>query len=462
MFQDAVQNKQSTVSESEGIWSSRYRALTIGIILTVIGSAFEALAVATILPITVQELGGLSLYGWVFSAFMLTNLIGITVAGGEADRYGPARPFIVGVVLFMTGLIISGLAPSMIILIAGRAVQGFGGGVLGSVAYVVVARGYPEEAKPRMLAVLSSAWVVPGLVGPAIAGFVAEHLGWRWVFLGLAPLTPLAALLALPAIRQLNQSVDIPRDWRRIGAAVQLAVGVGLALAGPAIGSIIVTLLFVVIGVLIAIPALRRLLPEGTLRLTPGLPAAIAAAGLASLAFFGTDSFIPLMLTTLRGLSASLAGLVLTAATVTWTTGSWLQAHYAAHQSRRRMVTIGFAIMAFGIASVMALLLPVVPALTGPILWGVAGLGMGLAYATTSLTVLETAPKGQEGTATAAMQLTNVLGTALGAGIGGAIIGSTEHNSQPSAGHMLAQFALMVVVALFGVFVARRLPGNRP
>jgi MFS family permease len=414
------------------------------------------------MPITVQELGGLSLYGWVFSAFMLTNLIGITVAGGEADRHGPARPFILGAILFMIGLIISGLAPSMLILIAGRALQGFGGGILGSVVYVVVARGYPEEAKPRMLAVLSSAWVVPGLVGPAIAGFIAEYLNWRWVFLGLAPLTPLAAVLALPAIRQLNQSVDIPRNWRRIGAAVQLAIGVGLALAGPALGSIMVTVALVVVGIIIAVPALRRLLPEGTLRLKPGLPAAIAVAGLANLAFFGTDSFIPLMLTTLRGLSASLAGLVLTAATVTWTTGSWLQAHYAAHQSRRRIVTIGFVIMAFGIASVMLLLLPAVPALLGPVLWGIAGLGMGLAFATISLTVLETAPKGQEGTATSAMQLTNMLGTALGAGIGGAIVGSAEHNSQPSAGHMLAQFGIMAAIALFGVFVARRLPGNKP
>jgi MFS family permease len=458
--QDTLETTKFARIHENGIWSSRYRALTIGIILTVVGSAFEALAVATTMPVTVQELGGLALYGWVFSAFMLTNLIGITVAGGEADRYGPARPFIFGVILFMIGLIISGLAPSMPILIAGRAVQGFGGGVLGSVVYVVVARGYPEEAKPRMLAVLSSAWVVPGLVGPAIAGFVAEHIGWRWVFLGLAPLTPLAALLALPAIRQLNQSVNISRNWRRIGAAAQLAIGVGLALAGPALGSLAITVLFVALGVVVAAPALRRLLPEGTLRLRPGLPAAIVAAGLANLSFFGTDSFIPLMLTALRGLSPALAGLVLTAATITWTTGSWLQAHYAAHQSRRRMVTIGFMIMAVGIASVMALLLPVVPALLGPVLWGVAGLGMGLAYATISLTVLETAPKGQEGTATSAMQLTNMLGTALGAGIGGAIVGSTEHNSQPSAGHMLAQFALMVVVALFGVFVARRLPGN--
>src|SRR4051812_40771816 len=124
-----------------GPWSSAYRLATVGLLLVISCSAFEALAVATIMPRTVDDLGGLNYYGWAFSAFLLTNLLGLVVAGDEADRHGPRVPFLAGVVFFVAGLLIGGLAPSMIVLIVGRVVQGFGGGLISSVAYVVVGRG---------------------------------------------------------------------------------------------------------------------------------------------------------------------------------------------------------------------------------------------------------------------------------------------------------------------------------
>src|SRR6266545_3884508 len=176
VLQEVVQPRAATASPP-GIWSGTHRSLTIGLVLTVSGAAFEALAVATTLPATIRDLGGLALYGWAFSAFMLANLIGITVAGAEADSQGPARPFVVGVALFALGLTIAGLAPGMAVVILGRAVQGFGAGVISSVAYTAIGRGYAELAKPVMLAILASAWVVPGLVGPALAGVVADHVG---------------------------------------------------------------------------------------------------------------------------------------------------------------------------------------------------------------------------------------------------------------------------------------------
>src|SRR6266508_387569 len=231
VLQEVVQPRAATASPP-GIWSGTHRSLTIGLVLTVSGAAFEALAVATTLPATIRDLGGLALYGWAFSAFMLANLIGITVAGAEADSQGPARPFIAGIATFVLGLIVVGLAPSMAIVILGRAVQGFGAGVISSVAYIVIGRGYPEEAKPRMLAVLSSAWVVPGLIGPALAGLISDIAGWRWVFLGLVPFLVIGAILTLPSLRQLSGGHAAPRDWSAYIAALRLSVGAGLALAG--------------------------------------------------------------------------------------------------------------------------------------------------------------------------------------------------------------------------------------
>ena len=190
--------------ESPRLLDAQRRALTIGLVLVITLVAFEALAVATALPETVAELGGVSLYGWAFSAFMLANLIGITVAGHQADTRGPATPLAAGLILFAAGLVICGAAPSMVLVVAGRAVQGLGAGAVPAVAYVAIGRGYPEAVRPRMFAVLSSVWVLPGIVGPGVAGFVAEHLSWRLVFLGLLPLVPLGGALLIPALRRLG------------------------------------------------------------------------------------------------------------------------------------------------------------------------------------------------------------------------------------------------------------------
>ena len=171
-----------------GIWAPARRLLTVGLVLAVTFVAFEALAIATILPVVGRELGDLRLYGWVFSAFLLASLIGIVVAGTLADRVPLWRPMLAGLVLFALGLVIGGTAPDMVVLVAGRAVQGLGAGVVPAVAYVAISRCYPEESRPRMFAVISTAWVVPGLIGPAVAAVVAAAVGWRWVFLGLLPL----------------------------------------------------------------------------------------------------------------------------------------------------------------------------------------------------------------------------------------------------------------------------------
>jgi MFS family permease len=455
-----VGERPSTAAPTGGIWSGPQRRLTIGLTITVTCTALEALAVATTMPATVRDLGGLSFYGWAFSAFMLTNLVGIIVAGSEADRRGPARPFAFGVALFTLGLLIAGAAPAMLIVVAGRAVQGLGAGIIGSVAYVAVGRGYPEAVKPRMLAVLATAWVVPGLIGPALAGLVATHLGWRWVFLGLAPLPPLAAVLVLPILGRLDHPATDRADWRRTATGVRLAAGAALVLAGLGQTHLPVAAGLLLAGLLVGLPALHRLLPDGTLRLASGLPASIATAGLVNLAFFGVDAFVPLTLTAIRGQSVATAGIPLTAATLGWTAGSWLQAHLAQRQGRRLLVESGLVLIAIGIGGVIAMLLARTPAWLATPAWGVAGMGMGLAFSTISLVVLETATSGQEGAAAAAFQLANVLGSALGTGGGGAIIGHGGATTTSSAALLLQDLLMLGVLGLTALAAARM--GRRP
>lgn len=450
-----------SASTSKSVWNPRHRRLTLGLILIILGPAFEGLAVATILPRVVANLGGLSLYGWSFSAYMLTTIIGLILAGDEADRKGPALPFVVGVSLFVLGLILAGTASSMITFVLSRGVQGFGAGIIASVVYVCVGRGYPEQMKPPMLAILSSAWVVPGLVGPALAGFVADVAGWRWVFLGLVPVLPLAIALVLPPLQKLTPSTT-SGSWglRRLLAAVGLVIGAGMTLTGLQVQFIPLAIALALPGLAVGILSLHRILPAGTLKAKAGMPAAIATMGFLSMAFFGGDAFLPLTLVSIRGQNIIVAGIVLTAATITWTTGSWLQAKLAPRQGRRLLVTIGLLLVALGLAGIACVLIPAIPVVVAIMAWGVSGLGMGLAYSTISLVVLETAPTDQEGSATASMQLASVLGSALGTGLGGVIIAFAAAAGNLPASGIAGVDIFVIAITGIAILTAVRLPGR--
>ncbi len=473
-------------NDTASAWAPSRRILTAGLVFMVTAAAFEGLAVPTVLPATLADLGGLSLYGWAFSAFWLTSLLGVTLAGQQADRGDAFRPFIAGVALFAVGLAVAGLAPSMLVVVIGRAIQGLGSGAIGSVIWVATARGYAPDAKPRMIAIVSSAWVIPGLVGPAIAGAVAEHLSWRWVFLALVPLLPLAALLVARPIRSLP--VGLPRDpdvapgagggaamlpdvqdaahvphpprGIRTRDALMLAVGAGAVLTAVSIRQPLVAIGIGVAGLVAARAALARLLPPGTLLGRSGPPAAVASTGLLSLAFFGAEAFVPLAVATVRGAGPVAGGLALTASSVTWAAGSWIQARLAPTRSRRLIVATGVALVVLGIVIETAVLVPGVPVAVAALAWAVGGLGMGLAYSTTTLVILETAPAGGEGAASAAVQLANVVGIALGTGLGGALVATIAPLAGIEWGIVLAN-ALLVALGGLGIWLATRMP-DRP
>src|SRR5262245_7617278 len=432
--------------------------------LTVMCIAFDGLAVTTVMPIAVRDLGGLAIYGWAFSAFMLASVVGITLSGRITDRRGPGSAFALGLPLFALGLLGGGTAPSMEWLIAARAVQGLGGGGLSAVIYASVARCYAPERQPRMLALISSAWVVPGLVGPGIGGFVADHASWRLVFVGLTPIVVICAVLTLPPLLRLARAdggQGASGDATPLGFALLLAAGGTLVLlaldarALPAAG-------LLAVGLMAALPGLRHLLPDGTLGARPGLPAAVAAMGVVSVAFFGAETLLPLFLTVFRGQSATVAGLALSAASLTWTAGAWVQARAARRGSRSVLVGAGATLITCGIVLVVLVSRGDAPVALAAASWSVVGLGMGLAHSTISLTVIEQAPAGSEGAASAAMQLANVLGVALGAGLAGAVVALVERGGLAPRTGFSAAFGIMLAAALVTLALARRLPTPTP
>ena len=438
------------------------RPLTAGLVLTITLAAFSALAVETILPIISDDLGGVLLYGWVFSAFFLGSLASVIVAGGVADERGTLLPYVIGLTLFVLGLAIAGAAPAMSVLVAGRLVQGIGSGAIIAATYASIARAYTEIERPRMFAIMSTAWVLPAIVGPAAAAFIATSFGWRVVFVCLLPFALLAAALAVPALRTLGAPVSAGRRARRLDA-VLVAIGGGLLLAGLSNATPVLAIALLVAAIAIGIPALRRVTPAGTLTGRTGLGAAVLVRGLLTFAFFGTEAFLPLMLREARGLSPTLAGIVLTTGGVAWTTGSWVHERLAPRLTSRTIISTSFALVALGASGVLAVLLvPSVPVEVAYFAWATSGGGIGFGYAAISVLVLRLAPADRAGSTSAAMQVLDNLGTALGTGAGGVTVAIAVSRGLSVETGIAAAFGVAIVGGLIGLAVSRRLDASRP
>ncbi|MFC3551704.1 MFS transporter [Lysobacter cavernae] len=441
-----------------GLLDRRYRAVTLGAVALVALYAFEALAVATAMPTVAQALGGLRLYALAFGGTLAAGVVGMVAAGRWADTRGPAPPLRHGIAWFALGLIIAGLAPTMWVLLLGRIVQGFGGGLMSVALYVAVGRVYPPHLHPRIFAAFAAAWVLPAVIGPTISGLLVQHLGWRWVFLSVPLIAVAAAWMVLPAVRGLGAPVDSGGD-AGMAQPHRLAWAVGAAAsalllhhAGQQRDAAAVTMLAVAItGLLVCA---WQLLPRGTLRAGRGLPTVIALRGIASAAFFGTEVFLPLLLSRERGLSPTAAGVVLTVGALGWSAGSWYRSRPSQPFTPPQLLRIGMSLIVLGVASVALTVSPQVPVAVGVAGWIVAGLGMGALFPTLSVLTLELSPPQQQGVNSSALQLCDALFTATVLAVGGSLFAALLVRSPGVA--YLAGFAISAVLALLGAVLATR------
>lgn len=462
----------------EGVLGRPYRALSIGIVSVVLLIAFEATAVGTAMPVAARELDGVSLYAFAFSGYFTTSLFGMVLAGQWSDRKGPLGPLTTGIAAFAAGLLLSGTAGVMWLFIAGRAVQGLGGGLVIVSLYVVVGRAYPERLRASIMAAFAASWVVPSVVGPLAAGAVTEQLGWRWVFVGIPVLVVFPLALALPQIRRLAGGAvkagarDERGDRRRIRLAFGISFGAGL-LQYAAQDLRWVSVVPGLLGVSLLVPAVRGLLPRGTYRAARGLPSVVLLRGVAAGSFIAAESFIPLMLVTQRGLSPTMAGFSLAAGGVTWAVGSWVQARARMEPYRERLMTYGMVVVALSIAAAPAVLIDAVPVWTLAVVWAFGCFGMGLVIASTSVLLLQLSAPEEAGANSASLQisdgLSNVVllsgGGAAFAALGGGSVAA--HASAVSAGGshpgaFVVVFLPMAGVALVGAWVTTRVRAAQP
>jgi MFS family permease len=433
---------------AEGLLSPRHRVLTMSIVSLITLLAFDEMSITPVMPVIARDLHGMDLYAWAFSATLIASLVATVAGGAWADAVGPAAPMKAGVVAFLAGLLGAGFAPGMGFFIAGRTVQGLGAGAVITSIYVLVARAYPQRLRPRVFVVTSAAWVVPSLVGPTVAALVAEHLGWRFVFLGLLILVIPPAIMLRSALRSAGGGAgSMPRS--RLVAALAIAAGTVVLLWGVDRALIPVALA----GAALVACALLRLLPAGTFRLRRGLPSAVITRGLVSAGFFGTEVFVPLGLISLHKFTATEAGAVLTVGALGWSAGSWGQGHWSL--PRPVFAVAGAVCVTLGTASVAVVMTlasgDAWPWLAAPA-WVLAGAGMGLCLPAVNVIVMNGSADHEQGTNSSSLQIADTLGAAVAAGLAGAIV---DRTASLRTGVAIAEI-LTVGIALAAAAVATR------
>lgn len=439
-----------------------YRGATVGAVALVFLAAFEALAVATVMPTVAADLDGRDLFAVAFSATLAASVVGMVAAGSWADRRGAVRPLLAAVALFAVGLVAAGLAPTMAWLVLGRFAQGLGLGGLIVSLYVLVAQVYAQVDRPRILGLFAAAWVLPGLVGPFLAGVVADTLGWRWVFLGVVLVAAAALALLVPTLRHVPPpeaadpdaaAVAGPGGAGRLVLAVAVAAAVvALNLAGSLSGAL--RAVTAVVAVAAALVAVRPLLPRGTLRAARGLPSVIGLRGLVAGAFFASESYLPYLLQAQYDAATWVSGLVLTVATLSWAAASQVQGRLGERLPDESALRIGSVLLAVGVAVILAIAALALPGLLVGVGWLFASAGMGLMFPRITSAVLKRTAVQERGTATSAITISDSVGAAVAVAVVGLVF--TAIGTAADRGAFVGVLVVAFAVSLVAVAVSRR------
>ena len=452
------------------------RSLVVGLCAGVLAIAFEAMSVSTAMPAAADDLGQKELYAWVFSLFVI-GMMATTVIGGRiSDRYGPVIPLYVGFAVFGVGLMVSGFAPSMAVLLIGRTLQGIGSGLINIGWAVVLAHSFDASERPKLMGLFSTCWVVPSFVGPPISAWLTRTLSWHWVFFSVVPLLVVAAILCARPLGALHRAHRFDADGEQpqpVPYWAALATGLGVAalqFAGQqfadAQGSLPATIwVFLLVGAVLLVVGVPPLLPAREApNPSPSRPshrrsllAVLGARFLIAGPFFGAQSFLPLMMVEQHGWSLLLAGGLLTIGAVGWTTASWVQSRSISWLPRGRIILVGNVTLAIALgmvavgASVPALWVGVIA-----IGWVIAGFSMGLAVTSTSLAVINLSVPLAQGRNNAALQVSDNLGSSVLVAVAGTIYAAMH----PSGNLMLTYGILMiamVVASIAGIAVSSKI-----
>jgi len=413
-------------------YPSRNRAIiTAGVMLGLFLSALESTAVTTAMPTVIASLGGLSIYSWVFSAYLLTSTITLPLWGKLSDQYGRRSIYLLGVSIFLLGSALSGLSHSMVQLILFRLIQGLGAGCLLPLAMTIVGEIYTLDERGKMQGLLSGVWGLSSLIGPFIGGLLTDHLSWRWVFYLNIPFGLLSALVIGVYLKPRQEEGKKVLFDHAGGASLALALtlfllilmrlGKGDSLFSPLI-------LFMLFGFLFLMALFfynESRVSDPVLPLQLFTQRVFASASLngflGGMAMFGSIAFIPLFVQAVLDTSATKAGSVLTPFVLTWMVFSILGGHLLLRLGIRLLVFIGMASLTLGffLLSRMSLHTAITEVMRNMVFLGA---GMGFSVAPLTIAVQNTVPRSQLGIATSMTQFFRTIGGTLGVTLLGTIL----------------------------------------
>lgn len=404
---------------------SRIFVIVAGVMMSLFMASMEATVIATAMPTIVTELGGLSIYSWAFSAYMLTSTCVVPVYGKLSDLYGRRIVYAVAMVLFIGGSALCGLAASMEQLIFYRAVQGIGAGGVLPLAFIIVGDIFSFEQRARMQGFFAGVWGVSSVVGPLLGGFLVDQVSWQWVFyVNVIPGLLALALVwfGLGADRVQREKVEV--DY--LGAAL-LMVGVVALLLGlndlqTATGVGLVALA-VVLFIALYVVERRSANPVLPLKLfrdrlfTTGILHGIAAGG----AMFGSLSYVPLFVQSVLGTTATEAGTTLTPMMLGWVVASVVGGRLLLVRGYRTVALAGMVSLTLGAFLVSqtgsdATRMEIMVYLT------MMGAGMGLSVPAFLIAIQSSVKREELGTATSTLQFSRSIGGTLGVAIMGVFL----------------------------------------
>jgi MFS family permease len=395
--------------------------------------AVNVFLVATVMPSIVQDIGGLSFFAWSTTLYVVASLLASSNCARAIRLLTPRGAYRLALVLFVLGCAICATAPAMGVLLLGRLVQGLGAGTLSALSFTMVRALFPAPLWPRAFTLISLAWGVATMGGPAIGGVFAETLGWRLGFWALAALAPLLLALVeicLPRAPMDRSSVAPPVAWLNLGllAGSALAVSAGSTAESPwlnALGLGVATGGFVLFS-LRERSGGARVLPRGAMRLTTRLGATYAVMALL-LVGVNTEIFVPYFLQRLHGLSPLHAGYM-----SALMSGGWACVSLFSAGTRRvaLMTTLGPLLLALGLGLLAVLMPQAGPGSLGlgslgldGIALGIAlmGAGIGMCWPQLGAAVFAAAPEDERNLASASITSVTMLGNAFGSALGGMV-----------------------------------------
>ncbi|MEZ4864620.1 MAG: MDR family MFS transporter [Caldilineaceae bacterium] len=407
---------------------SRQRTMitTVGIMLSLFMASMETTVIATAMPTIVSQLGGLAIYSWVFSIYMLTSTTTVPIYGKLSDIYGRRPIFAIAMALFLVGSMLCGTAQTMGQLIAYRAIQGLGAGGVMPLAFIIVGDIFSFEQRARMQGLFSGVWGVSSIVGPLLGGFLVDQISWHWVFyVNVFPglIAVLVVWFALQDLHVDTQKKPVVDYWGAVllSAAV-VSLLMGLFEIGTTTGWSLLALALLLFGALVWVE-LRAVDPILPLRLfRERLFATATANGLLSgWAMFGSLSFVPLFVQAVLGTSATEAGSTLMPMLLGWVGASIIGSRALLYISYRTVVLCGMVLLNVG-AFLMMRADVNISQLQVMINLGLMGIGMGFAVSPFLIAVQSAVRKRDLGTATSTLQFSRSIGGTLGVSVMGAVL----------------------------------------